>query len=561
MRNAFSQTRAIVVAMLLAVSAQTELRAESPHVLSSTRSLRRLSLTLLGIEPTLSEYEAISALPTQDDVDLFLEEQLGAWLDSPGFEERMLRFGQEYLQVGSYNVRVNQGWKGGQSVPLSVCADNTLHAGKLAVTTGYLGNDGPGICNDADAAEHAVEPWWDPGAIWPIVGQAGTGVTQLDNGSGGVTDCGRVHFILSIPIFQQGVNGQKCSCGPNLVFCGRPAGIQGMSRHGDGDNFHAPAQRRALFEEPARLFAHIVREDLPLSDLVLGNYTVMNQGLAHFYVRMARQGGFALEPGAAPWFERFSDPDTWVRVKPAELNPLWSDQDTERYDPRVDTGTPPPMPSAGVLTTAGALASFARERVRAARWLEVFACREFIPPPPEVAFGPFERDPATDGSCQHCHRLIDPVALHFKRFDSTGTKIGGVGPWLWGGEFEAAEKSRWEASFLVDTMMTPVTQAEADATGGNARWLDFLPAGQTLFGLASDGTIGPRGFAKLLVDSGEFDRCAVRKLYQEFGGRMLSPGEDAILIDDLVDRFVTSGRSVKSLVRDIVARPEFRFGH
>lgn len=37
-----------------------------------------------------------------------------------------------------------------------------------------------------------------------------------------------------------------------------------------------------------RLFAHIIVNDRPFSDLVLGDYTVVNQGLQHMYVRAAR---------------------------------------------------------------------------------------------------------------------------------------------------------------------------------------------------------------------------------------------------------------------------------
>ena len=39
---------------------------------------------------------------------------------------------------------------------------------------------------------------------------------------------------------------------------------------------------------------------------------------------------------------------------------------------------------------------------------------QFSSPPPERHFEPFARDPGTEGPCQHCHRLLDPVAIHFK---------------------------------------------------------------------------------------------------------------------------------------------------
>ena len=104
---------------------------------------------------------------------------------------------------------------------------------------------------------------------------------------------------------------------------------------------------------------------------------------------------------------------------------------------------------------------------------------------------------------------------------------------------------------LPDTVMTPVTQAQIDANP-NARFYDFLPAGQRLLGEEGDGTIGPRGFAKILVSSGAFDQCAVRRAHERFGGRSFDLGEDAAELSEAVDAFVDSGRNMRSLIREIV---------
>ena len=107
--------------------------------------------------------------------------------------------------------------------------------------------------------------------------------------------------------------------------------------------------------------------------------------------------------------------------------------------------------------------------------------------------------------------------------------------------------------------MTPATEAQLQQNP-DARFIDFLPEGQTLFGVAGDGTIGPLGFGKILVASGELDRCAVRKLYGRYLGTELDLARDSALIDELTTTFVRGERKLRPFIRTLLARPEFRRG-
>lgn len=515
------------------------------HRMDDTRLLRRGTLVITGRAPTIQEYESLLALP-EDQRRAEVLQRLDAMLDGSEFEDQLLRWGVEYLRTISYDFGfdfVNTEFYGHYSLELNRCEDGTLHAGALGNLSNYPAMGEPyTICDDPDADVRDIEPWWAPGTTVAVIGAAGGDVRT----AGGV-DCGGAvdHDAWAAP---------TCSCGPNLVWCYRPG-----SQFPDDDNFDPVSTRRAAFEEPARLFRHIIAEDRPFSDLVLGDYTLVNRGLAHLYVRNGRVNVDNASLDDVRWWDAFGGDDEWREVTFASLHPdLLSSRDYA-FDPRTEQGLPEGVPSAGVLTMLGSNYAFPRERVRAARWLETFACREFSPPPTDVEFNPYDRDPGTEGVCQHCHQLIDPAAMHFKRIHGGGAQLGGVGGWdlaeLSGTDFH----DRALSTFEYDTLMTPVAQATLE-TNPNAGLIDFMPEDYALFGTRSDGTIGPLGFAKILVESGELDECAVRRFHEIVTGRDLIPGQDDMKIATLVDEFVANDRSVKSLIRALVRDESFAIG-
>ncbi len=90
--------------------------------------------------------------------------------------------------------------------------------------------------------------------------------------------------------------------------------------------------------------------------------------------------------------------------------------------------------------------------------------------------------------------------------------------------------------------------------------VNFMPPGTRLFGQEGTGTIGPLGFGEVLVSSGEFDRCAVRRTYERYGGRDLVPGQDDVLLDGLVATFLEEDRNMRALIRAVMASEEFGLG-
>ena len=146
-----------------------------------------------------------------------------------------------------------------------------------------------------------------------------------------------------------------------------------------------------------------------------------------------------------------------------------------------------------------------------------------------------------------------------------GQGIGGMSPYVWNssgvfGQQMGGPKARWEQQYLSDTMMTPVTQAQIDANP-DARFIDFAPPGTTLLGAESDGTIGPLGFGKMIVKSGAFDRCTVRRFYERYAGLKLDPARHKRYVDTLVEVYTNGGKRIRPFIKWITQQPRFRQGH
>lgn len=538
-RHKHSLSRALMFAgLFLAVGAPVAHAQE----LSATRQLRRIHLALTMQEPDVERYEALIAA---SDKPAFIQAELDALLGSEAFHEQLIDWGHEYIPIPEYPASTV--WRESKSIHAEFCGAGTLHEGAFGIF-GHQGDD-ESICNDPTATTAYATPWWDPMLNVTLIGAAANAEPEHMG-----KDCGEALVGLNwVKPVQTG-----CGCGPYMTYCRRfflgdrfEGGYSGVTRL-DGGNFHPNSQRRALHDEPARFLAHIVTQDRPFSDLILAKYTVVNRGLYHMYARLGRQSGLHPERDQDDWFLDFSSQEDWRQVNFHDMHPHLLDDEDYTFDPTKEQGQPQGVPASGVMTMLGPNAAWPRPRVRAARWLEALACDEFSPPELPIAFPPYQRDPAKEGVCLHCHTRLDPAAIHFKRIYDGGGAIGGVGNW----RIEQlvsydGNRKRFENTFLADTVMTPITQ-EAIDQNPNARFYDFLPPDQTLWGQRGDGTIGPRGLAKLMITSGAFDRCAVRRAYARFGGRTLRVGEDAALIQAQVEAFVASGRDMKALIRAIL---------
>jgi hypothetical protein len=556
--------------------------------ISHARRLRRVMLVLHGRPPLAEERALLEAATSDAERDAVIEAAIESGLQSPDFYERMVDFGHQWLRNGSFLVgSQGDGYWGNASTHLGRCNGDSAHPGAFYILAESAAR-GSVDCGNAAARTRSVEPWWAPGTTVTLVGDAADERTEVVDADGELQDCG-----IALEGYFNMANAEGCGCGPNAVWCYPTSGL-----NAGGDS--GGSQRRDMWDEPARLFGHLAWHDRPISDLVLGNYTVGTNRVHAWYLRFGRQTGlypeldddttwFRPDAGGAPRdpiHTAPNDPDAWRELVVERLAPQLMSLSggersadparTFRWDPRTDPGPAPGLPMAGVLTMPGPSSSFPRERPRAARFLEIFACREFDPPPSDHEFPPLEADIARSGTCMHCHVQMDPVAMAFRRWIFMGGYVPrphladlaslpvpadlyepsrryGYGRWF------GAGAARWQQNWLPDTVMTPVSEAQLTADP-RTMFLDTIPPEYTILGQHPDGTMGPLAFGKILVSSGELDRCFVRRIYARIVGRELDPSREARYIDALAAELVRGDRKVRGFVAHLLRSPEMRRG-
>ncbi|MDF3069404.1 MAG: hypothetical protein K0R38_5005 [Polyangiaceae bacterium] len=155
---------------------------------------------------------------------------------------------------------------------------------------------------------------------------------------------------------------------------------------------------RAVAREPLELVAHVVRNDRPFTEILTAPYTVMNPFSAKMY-----NSDLA-----------FTDPVNENEWREAKIR--YFDQDGGIYD----------YPTAGVLTSPMFLNRFEttptnRNRHRARIVFDLFLATDILAigdrPLDPVASARFANPTREDPSCNACHKIIDPVAGAFQKFD------------------------------------------------------------------------------------------------------------------------------------------------
>ena len=541
------------------------------------RLLRRASLVLRDAPPSLQEYEQLEAAGDAQAQRAFIDAFIDRALEDPAFYRVMVELGRAWFNLPLVPRTADAPEYGLlQQRVVIPCPEGSFHHGALR----YYREDhqDSGSCDDATAPVRDLEPWWAPGQQVRLVGSAAnTSPRGLIRRVGNLVeaDCAEV------------APGGTCGCDVAAARCYLdPLQYPG---HGEYHGYNPEGHRRLMAEEPARFFAHLAWHDRPLTDLVLGDSMVGPTKTQAAYVVQGLRGGALELLQDDRWWNpaRFDgalvdpehhpeDPLAWREFKQHERNPFLLASRDYTYDPRVQTEPMLGIPSAGVLTSMGVLASYPRERLRASRLLETLACETFSPPSADQEFNVYREDPAAEGGCQHCHRRIDPAAIHFKRFAKAGSGLEGWGAsyympgigsrwhwpeaWLKGQwPYHSEPFSHWLRWYTIDTRMTPVTQAQLMANP-EALFIDFLPPDQTLLGQTSDGTVGPLGFGKLLVASGALDRCLVRQLHKHVLGRDIDPAVEAGYLEALTTRFVAQGRQVRPMIKVMMGSSLFARG-
>lgn len=200
----------------------------------------------------------------------------------------------------------------------------------------------------------------------------------------------------------------------------------------------------SITEEPMRFIEYVVRNDLPFSDVVAGNYIVANPYTAKLY-------GVPHDKPIAP--ESFLD---WKRI---DFSPVQNS--TSREGAQKTTG----VPAAGVLTTPAFLNRWEttptnKGRKRARIVLKNFLATDIFKfaqrPVDSTALTSVQNPTSNSAMCSVCHKVIDPIAGGFRGFnEQTLTR------------FDPADK--WHDDMLPPGFNT--TQMPPENYGNAAMWL------------------------------------------------------------------------------------------
>ncbi len=147
----------------------------------------------------------------------------------------------------------------------------------------------------------------------------------------------------------------------------------------------------AIAEEPTRLVEYILRNDLPYSEVLTADYTVVNPFSAQIY-------------DVNPEFDDPTNPNEFVPVKL------------------------PGIPHAGVATMITYLTRYTttrtnRNRARSRRFQEFFLATDVIAlgtRPTDASGSAYDNPTLNDANCVSCHTAVDPVAATFANFDAMG---------------------------------------------------------------------------------------------------------------------------------------------
>lgn len=322
-------------------------------------------------------------------------------------------------------------------------------------------------------------------------------------------------------------NGDRsCGCGENMRRCEAPD----ASTHN--------ARVTALNTEPELIADSVVRNDEPYFNILTTRRSFLNGPLSELY-RDGQQGVgvFSLSPPA-----------------PAETLPIVSFADAGTWREYV-RGTQ----HSGVLTTPAFLYRFPTQRARVNHFYAAFLCKAFVPssnrPPAAEDACNRENNLATRCACKDCHATIEPTGAHWGRFAERGalyldpSRFPRFDPKCHACAIEGNTSCGGECSQYV---MQAFDGDGAKSLGTLTSYLYRTPSEeQNIEG-------GPQLLVQRTMQSGDLERCAVRRIWQEFLGRSMSTQEQALYLDTFAKDFAADNHRLKGLIERLLLSDAYR---
>ena len=178
----------------------------------------------------------------------------------------------------------------------------------------------------------------------------------------------------------------------------------------------------ALRREPMELIAHIVRNELPFTEILTADYAMLSPFTAR---------GYGVFEDIA---DQFNDPTDPFEYIPSTLPPR------VHRNGQVQTTPDGVYPHAGILTTPQFLHRYPstdtnRNRARARRFFKLFLGFDIMTSAPEVSDSAavtarFDNPTMEAPECVSCHQMIDPIAGLFQDYNNDGEFHFRSEPWF-----------------------------------------------------------------------------------------------------------------------------------
>lgn len=331
-------------------------------------------------------------------------------------------------------------------------------------------------------------------------------------------------------------NDRSCGCGVGMRRCGVPA-IGAATDPLYVRNVH-DSRVSAFNEEPLRIAESVVRRDEPYYNILTTRRSFVNGTLSAFYKQKQGVGVFGATAPA-----------------PLESIPAIAYNDMANWKEYTRDES-----HSGVLTTPGFLYRFPTHRARVAEFYEAFLCKTFVPgaeaslPAPEDACNR-ENNLAKRCGCNYCHATIEPTGAHWGRYAERSAQF--MPP----DQFPRFDPKCRDCAINGDTNCGgECSQYVMQAYDGDgASSLGMLKT--YLYRTADEEQnieAGPRLLVERMYQSGELERCTVKRVWNEFLGRPMTAEEQRMYLAPLASDFAKSGHRFKALIERVVTTDAYR---
>nr|WP_043321038.1 DUF1585 domain-containing protein [Corallococcus coralloides] len=317
---------------------------------------------------------------------------------------------------------------------------------------------------------------------------------------------------------------RSCGCGDKMRRC-------------EITDVHT-ARVAAFNEEPLYITDAVVRNDEPYFNILTTRRSFVNGPLAEFYKQRQGVGVFSIKSPAD-----------------AATLPAMTYANTTEWASYVRDST-----HSGVLTTPAFLYRFPTQRARVNEFYEAFLCKHFAPaadanlPPPDDACNR-ENNLARRCGCNYCHATIEPTGAHWGRYAERSALF------LSPEQFPRLDVKCRDCAINGDTSCggecSQYVMQAFDGDGANS--LGLLKT--YLYRSADEEKNiegGPQALVKRMMETGDLERCTVKRVWNEFLGRAMTAEEQRMYLQTLSQDFAKNNHSLKGLIEQVVMSDAYR---